>query len=57
MARKRKPDDDEQSRRFIETARHLEVDEGGEQFEKALRVTINAPTRSESKRPRKKKSD
>lgn len=33
---KRKADDEEQSRRFLETARALESDESGEAFEEAM---------------------
>ena len=33
-------EDKEQSARFIETARELEVDESGEAFEKAVRVVV-----------------
>lgn len=36
MAAKRKEDDSEQSKRFVETARALESDESGKQFEKAM---------------------
>ena len=38
MAKKRKPkkDDIEQSRRFVETARELEADESGEDFDDAM---------------------
>ncbi len=34
---KLKPDDAEQSQRFVETARKLEVDESGKAFEKTLK--------------------
>lgn len=37
MPKKPKPDDKEQSKRFVETARKLEVDESGKAFEKALK--------------------
>jgi len=42
MAGKRKPKlkDKAQSRRFIETAKHLEVDESGKLFEQATRIVI-----------------
>lgn len=33
---KPKPDDKEQSQRFIETAKQLEVDESGKSFQKAF---------------------
>jgi hypothetical protein len=31
-----KPDDPEQSKRFVETAREIEADESGEAFQRAL---------------------
>ena len=34
--KKPKPDDKEQSQRFVETAKQLESDESGKSFEKAL---------------------
>jgi hypothetical protein len=42
MAEKPKPepDDKEQSKRFIDTARELEVDESGKDFDKALNTLI-----------------
>lgn len=33
---KPEPDDPEQSRRFVETAKQLEVDDSGKSFEKAV---------------------
>lgn len=38
MAGKRKPkkDDKEQSQRFVETARDLEIDESGQAFDRAM---------------------
>jgi hypothetical protein len=39
-----KPDDPEQSKRFIETAREVEADEGREAFDRAFaRVTKEKP--------------
>jgi hypothetical protein len=38
--RKPKPDDPEQSKRFVETAREIEADETGEAFERALRKIV-----------------
>lgn len=40
---KPEPDDREQSKRFVDTARTLVVDESGEVFEKALRVVTKQP--------------
>jgi len=37
--------DKEQSARFIETARELEVDESGAQFDRAVNVVIPARTK------------
>jgi hypothetical protein len=37
-----KPDDPEQSKRFIETARELEADESGEAFRRAFEKIIPA---------------
>lgn len=37
---KPKPDDKEQSRRFVETARSIGADEGGKAFERVLDVVI-----------------
>lgn len=34
--KKREPDDKEQSQRFVETAKQVEVDESGKTFERAL---------------------
>ena len=39
-----KPDDPEQSKRFVETARELEADETGEAFQRAFEKIV--PTRS-----------
>lgn len=49
---KPKPDDKEQSSRFVETAKSLGVDESGKNFDRAMNLV--AP--SESKREPKKKS-
>lgn len=35
-----KPDDPEQSRRFVETAREIGADESGEAFRRALRKIV-----------------
>lgn len=37
------PDDEEQAKRFIETARQLGVDESGNAFEDAMKVVPLAP--------------
>jgi hypothetical protein len=38
---KPEPDDTEQSQRFVETARKLEVDESGKSFERAISATLS----------------
>jgi hypothetical protein len=40
MARKPKSDDEEQSKRFIETAKKLEADESPEAFERAFKKIV-----------------
>jgi hypothetical protein len=35
-----KPDDPEQSKRFVETAREIEADESGEAFRRAFRKIV-----------------
>lgn len=40
---KPEPDDNEQSERFIETARMLEVDESGESFERTIKLIGSKP--------------
>ena len=53
--RKPIPDDKEQSQRFVETAKMLEIDESGKSFERALKVTIkHSPKPSLSKSLAKK---
>ncbi len=47
----RKPDDPEQSKRFIEKAREIEVDESGEAFERAFKKIIPPRTDSAEKGP------
>jgi hypothetical protein len=51
--RKRKPDDQEQSRRFEETARDLGADESGRFFERALKKIVpkQSPTKKRPKVP------
>jgi hypothetical protein len=44
MAKKPKPDDPEQSKRFIETAKALESDETGEAFERAFKKVVSTKT-------------
>uniref|UniRef100_E6PKT3 Uncharacterized protein n=1 Tax=mine drainage metagenome TaxID=410659 RepID=E6PKT3_9ZZZZ len=57
---KAKPDDPEQSRRFIEAARNLEADESGREFNEAIGSRVlgskGAPSR-ELPPPNQKKSD
>lgn len=45
MAKKPKTDDKEQSQRFVETARSIDVDESGKAFERAVKATIKKPTK------------
>ena len=45
----RPPDDKEQSARFVETARKLESDESGKEFERALKI-IRPPSREKDRR-------
>jgi hypothetical protein len=47
---KPKPDDKEQSKRFVETARELEVDESGKAFKRAVEVVV--PPKREDRRSR-----
>jgi hypothetical protein len=42
-----KPDDPEQSKRFIEAARQIEADETGEAFDRAFRKIVPRSRRSE----------
>lgn len=42
----RKPDDLQESQRFVETARKLEVDESGKAFESALKKIVQKPRKS-----------
>ena len=44
------PDQAKQSRRFVETAKALEVDESGEAFERALKV-LSHPRKARQKTP------
>jgi hypothetical protein len=46
--KKQKPDDKEQSQRFVETARELEADESGKSFDKALKNVVPKKTRSKT---------
>lgn len=45
---KPKPDDAEQSARFIEAAKAAQVDETGEAFERAMKVIVPEKTRPAS---------
>ncbi len=47
-SRKQMPDDPEQSKRFIETARQLSTDEKGEKFKLALKRVKRPKTQSRS---------
>lgn len=53
------PDDAEQSKRFEEAARELEVDESGKKFEKAFKVVSTSTPAKESpaKAPRAGRSN
>ncbi len=42
---KPKPDDKEQSQRFVETAHELEADETGKQFDRALKKVARSPNK------------
>lgn len=53
---KPKPDDPEQSRRFEETARTLDVDESDEAFKKAMEVVVPAKQEAAPVHPNEKKS-
>ena len=46
-----KPDDPEQSKRFIETARELEADESGKAFERAIKKIVPSSWQKAPKRP------
>ena len=50
MARKPKPkpDDKEQSQRFVETARSLEVDESGKNFDQLIKKIRNKPRKPDN---------
>ena len=50
---KPKPDDAEQSRRFEETARELQIDDSGEAFNRAVKIV--APPKRE-RRPQPKRA-
>lgn len=54
MAKKPKPepDDKEQSQRFVEIARQLEVDETGELFEKAIGVVASSTPKVDLPHPK-----
>ena len=41
MAKKPKRDDKEQSQRFVETAKQLEVDKSGKSFDRALKAVVH----------------
>lgn len=45
------PDDEAQSKRFIEDAKQLEVDETGELFEKAFGVVASSTPKADLPRP------
>lgn len=55
IKRSRKPKDAKQSKRFVDTARELEVDESGKAFERALGAVLPTPKATRS-RPSGKKS-
>ncbi|WP_370306190.1 hypothetical protein [Sinimarinibacterium flocculans] len=46
--KRRKPDDEQESKRFVETAKTLESDETGDPFERAVGVIVG--TRRDSRR-------
>lgn len=45
-----KPENPEQSKRFVKIARELESDESGEAFERALKI-INPPSKAKRRKP------
>ena len=47
--KKRKPDDRQQSQRFVETAKKLEVDENGKAFERVLKSVQLKKNRAKEK--------
>lgn len=47
--KQRKPDDEQESKRFVETAQKLEADESGRQFIKAMKAIV--PNKRGVKRP------
>ena len=52
-----KPDDPEQSKRFEETARQVDVDETGKAFKKAIKAVAPAKLASSSPKTRKPPSN
>lgn len=50
---KPEPDDKEQSKRFVETARELEADESGESFKQALDGLIQSKATSGKRKSQK----
>jgi hypothetical protein len=46
------PDDEDQAKRFIETAKALESDKTGETFNKALGLIVPAPANGSTKKQR-----
>lgn len=46
-----KPTDPEQSKKFLETAKALEVDKTGEQFEAALKVVVRPHDKPKKAKP------
>jgi len=46
------PDDEAQSKRFIEEAKQLEVDETGESFKKAFGVVVSSTPKADLPRPK-----
>lgn len=48
---KPKPDDEEQSRRFVETARELVADESGKAFDRAISSITSSKSKKDKRRP------
>lgn len=53
---KPKSDDEKQSQRFVETARKLESDESGKEFERAFVTVVSPKPKAGPARPSAKKS-
>lgn len=54
--KKPKPDDREQSQRFVETAKSLGVDESGKAFDRAVRAVVAPKPKAVRSRPSGKRS-